>query len=233
MRRVHPLGLLLSLPLSAGAETVTANAADTAWLLTATALVLFMTLPGLALSTDSSALTCIGNDFGYDQVFSRQVSGLAQKGDLVVVLGGDEDNEEIFEVALGGVECLRVAVLEEALPPFAEGHRLLAVQHALGAVGFRRRIAEQLAQVGDQSFGAGLATAVRERDGGRLFGANIFDAAHGGRGLCSFAAGVALAGGRPVGVADRRAGCDRCEYDRAGQDRPRAGASPAGGVPRG
>ena len=40
---------LLCLPLPAAADTVVANPADTAWLLTATALVLFMTLPGLAL----------------------------------------------------------------------------------------------------------------------------------------------------------------------------------------
>lgn len=33
-------------------------------------------LAGLALSTDSSALTCIGNDYGFDAVFERQVRGL-------------------------------------------------------------------------------------------------------------------------------------------------------------
>jgi D-sedoheptulose 7-phosphate isomerase len=43
-------------------------------------------LPGLALSTDSSALTCIGNDFGYDEVFARQVEGLAQVGDVLFAI---------------------------------------------------------------------------------------------------------------------------------------------------
>jgi D-sedoheptulose 7-phosphate isomerase len=43
-------------------------------------------LPGLALSTDSSALTCIGNDFGYDEVFARQVEGLAQAGDVLFAI---------------------------------------------------------------------------------------------------------------------------------------------------
>jgi D-sedoheptulose 7-phosphate isomerase len=43
-------------------------------------------LPAIALSSDGSLLSCIGNDFGYEQVFARQVAGLAQPGDLLVVL---------------------------------------------------------------------------------------------------------------------------------------------------
>lgn len=41
-------------------------------------------LPALALTTDSSILTCIGNDSSYEYVFSRQVEALAVKGDLLV-----------------------------------------------------------------------------------------------------------------------------------------------------
>ena len=43
-------------------------------------------LPAIALSSDGSLLSCIGNDFGYEQVFARQVAGLARPGDLLVVL---------------------------------------------------------------------------------------------------------------------------------------------------
>jgi len=43
-------------------------------------------LPAIALSSDGSLLSCIGNDYGYDQTFARQIQGLAQTGDLVVVL---------------------------------------------------------------------------------------------------------------------------------------------------
>lgn len=43
-------------------------------------------LPGLALSTDSSALTCIGNDFGFDEVFARQVEGLGRAGDVLIAI---------------------------------------------------------------------------------------------------------------------------------------------------
>jgi D-sedoheptulose 7-phosphate isomerase len=41
-------------------------------------------LAGLALTTDTSALTAIGNDYGFEGVFSRQVEGLAVKGDVLV-----------------------------------------------------------------------------------------------------------------------------------------------------
>ena len=40
-------------------------------------------LSAIALTTDTSALTAIGNDYGYDVVFSRQFEALAQKGDLL------------------------------------------------------------------------------------------------------------------------------------------------------
>lgn len=41
-------------------------------------------LPAIALTTDTSALTAIGNDYGYDQVFSRQVEALGVAGDVLV-----------------------------------------------------------------------------------------------------------------------------------------------------
>ncbi len=53
-------------------------------------------LPALALSSDGSLVTCIGNDFGYDQIFSRQVAGLAQPGDLVVVLTSSGNSANIL-----------------------------------------------------------------------------------------------------------------------------------------
>ena len=41
-------------------------------------------LPAIALTTDTSALTAIGNDFGYLHVFDRQVEALANKGDVLI-----------------------------------------------------------------------------------------------------------------------------------------------------
>lgn len=40
-------------------------------------------LPAIALSTDTSILTAVGNDYGFDSVFSRQVEALASAGDIV------------------------------------------------------------------------------------------------------------------------------------------------------
>ena len=43
-------------------------------------------LAALALTTDTSALTAVGNDYGFEHVFSRQVRGLGRKGDVLVGL---------------------------------------------------------------------------------------------------------------------------------------------------
>lgn len=43
-------------------------------------------LAGLALTTDTAVLTAIGNDYGYEQVFARQVRGLGRRGDVLIAL---------------------------------------------------------------------------------------------------------------------------------------------------
>jgi D-sedoheptulose 7-phosphate isomerase len=51
-------------------------------------------LPGIALTTDASTLTSIGNDYHFSEVFSKQVSALGQAGDLLMVIttSGNSDN---------------------------------------------------------------------------------------------------------------------------------------------
>lgn len=58
-------------------------------------------LPAIALTADGTALTCIGNDFGFDHVFSRQVEGLGKSGDLLVVFStsGNSENLRLAVVA--------------------------------------------------------------------------------------------------------------------------------------
>ncbi|MDF2431398.1 MAG: D-sedoheptulose 7-phosphate isomerase [Mucilaginibacter sp.] len=59
-------------------------------------------LPGIALTVDTSALTAIANDYGYDHVFSRQVEGLAQPGDLFIGISTSGNSQGIlnaFETA--------------------------------------------------------------------------------------------------------------------------------------
>lgn len=41
-------------------------------------------LPAICLNSDVTALTCIGNDYGYDAIFSRQVEALGRRGDVLV-----------------------------------------------------------------------------------------------------------------------------------------------------
>ncbi|HEK20283.1 MULTISPECIES: D-sedoheptulose 7-phosphate isomerase [unclassified Mucilaginibacter] len=53
-------------------------------------------LPGIALTVDTSALTAIANDYGYDHVFSRQVEALARPGDLFIGISTSGNSKGIL-----------------------------------------------------------------------------------------------------------------------------------------
>jgi len=53
-------------------------------------------LPGIALTTDTSAITAIGNDYGYDLVFSRQLEALGRKGDLLVAISTSGNSKNVL-----------------------------------------------------------------------------------------------------------------------------------------
>ena len=53
-------------------------------------------LPAIALTTDTSALTAISNDYGYAKVFDRQVQALANKGDLLIGISTSGNSENII-----------------------------------------------------------------------------------------------------------------------------------------
>jgi D-sedoheptulose 7-phosphate isomerase len=55
-------------------------------------------LPSLSLNADTSAITCIANDFGYDEIFARQLEGLGKEGDVLVVLSTSGKSENILKV---------------------------------------------------------------------------------------------------------------------------------------
>lgn len=42
-------------------------------------------LPAIALCADPTLLTCVGNDYGFDQIYSRQIEGLGRPGDALVI----------------------------------------------------------------------------------------------------------------------------------------------------
>ena len=56
-----------------------------------------MSLPAIALTADTAAITAIGNDFGFDKVFARQIEGLGKKGDILIVLSTSGRSPNILE----------------------------------------------------------------------------------------------------------------------------------------
>ncbi len=53
-------------------------------------------LPALALTTDSSTLTAIANDYHYDEIFSKQVSALGQAGDILLAISTSGNSSNII-----------------------------------------------------------------------------------------------------------------------------------------
>ena len=54
-------------------------------------------LPGIALTTDSSTLTSIANEYDYRQIFSKQISALGQPGDLLLAISTSGQTPNIIE----------------------------------------------------------------------------------------------------------------------------------------
>ena len=102
-------------------------------------------IPSLALTTDTSNLTAIGNDYGYDQVFSRQLEGMGQDGDIFIGIStsGNSVNiikafesakkKNIFTVALTGRDGGKMAQMADialvvpshSTPRIQESHILI------------------------------------------------------------------------------------------------------------
>ncbi|WP_373032740.1 D-sedoheptulose 7-phosphate isomerase [Sulfurovum sp.] len=53
-------------------------------------------LPGIALTTDTSLLTAVGNDYGFDRIFDRQVEALARKGDLLIGISTSGNSKNVL-----------------------------------------------------------------------------------------------------------------------------------------
>ena len=54
-------------------------------------------LPGISLSTDTSILTALGNDYGYEKVFSRQIEALGQNGDAAIGISTSGNSPSVLE----------------------------------------------------------------------------------------------------------------------------------------
>lgn len=103
-------------------------------------------LAAIALTTDTSALTSIGNDLGFDQVFSRQVEALGRPGDLVVAISTSGNSPNVLRAveAARRLGCVTVgftggsggrlakAVDEAFVVPSAETPRIQETHITLG-----------------------------------------------------------------------------------------------------
>ena len=60
-------------------------------------------LPAVALTTDSSALTAIGNDYGYEKLFARQLEALGQAGDVLIAISTSGNSPNVLKA----LECAK------------------------------------------------------------------------------------------------------------------------------
>jgi D-sedoheptulose 7-phosphate isomerase len=77
-------------------------------------------LPAIALTTDTSALTAAGNDFGFDRIFARQVAALGRKGDLLIGLTTSGDSTNV----IAALEAARAQGLSTACLTGSDGGRV-------------------------------------------------------------------------------------------------------------
>ena len=54
-------------------------------------------LPAIALTVDTSAITAIGNDYGYENVFSRQLKGIGNKGDVLIAISTSGKSKNVIK----------------------------------------------------------------------------------------------------------------------------------------
>jgi D-sedoheptulose 7-phosphate isomerase len=90
-------------------------------------------MAGLALTTDTSALTAVGNDFGYEHTFSRQVDGLGRAGDVLIGIstsGGSKNVIKAMEVARAkGIKTVAMTGMKRG--PMADlADHWMAIPHA-------------------------------------------------------------------------------------------------------
>ena len=101
--------------------------------------------PAIALTTDTSALTAIANDYSYNDIFSRQCQGLVNKDDTVIGISTSGNSENVkrglevsnkkgaFTVGILGnnggkikeIANLNIIVNSESTPRIQEGHRVI------------------------------------------------------------------------------------------------------------
>ncbi len=54
-------------------------------------------LPAISLTVDTSAITAIGNDYGYENIFSRQLKGIGVKGDMLIAISTSGESKNVIK----------------------------------------------------------------------------------------------------------------------------------------
>jgi D-sedoheptulose 7-phosphate isomerase len=83
-------------------------------------------LAAMALSTDTSALTCIANDYSFADVFSRQIQGLGREGDCLIAISTSGNSENVIRA----VEVARACGVRTVGLLGRDGGRLKSLCHA-------------------------------------------------------------------------------------------------------
>ena len=64
-----------------------------------------MPLPAIALATDIAAITCIANDYGYEELFARQVRAHGKKGDVAIAISTSGNSPNVLKGAAAARDC--------------------------------------------------------------------------------------------------------------------------------
>lgn len=77
--------------------------------------------PAIALTTDTSALTALSNDYGYNEVFARQVAGLASTGDVLIAISTSGKSPNVIRAAeqARAIGCKTIALTGAGAEPLA------------------------------------------------------------------------------------------------------------------
>jgi D-sedoheptulose 7-phosphate isomerase len=78
--------------------------------------------PAIALTTDTSALTALSNDFGYEEVFARQVQALAKPGDVLIAISTSGKSPNIVKAAAAArsLGCKTIGLTGAQAEPLAD-----------------------------------------------------------------------------------------------------------------
>jgi D-sedoheptulose 7-phosphate isomerase len=67
-------------------------------------------LPAIALATDIAAITCIANDYGFDELFARQVLAHGRKGDIAIAISTSGNSPNVLKGVAAARECGMITV---------------------------------------------------------------------------------------------------------------------------